>query len=70
MQSRAVEMTRVLLLKGITGSLARNNESSGLASSSSESARLSATAYHACRHASSAGQALGSLRTADMAESM
>ena len=64
MQSRAVEMTRVLLWKGITfiiiiiiiiiiniiiinitGSLARKRGSRGLASSSSLSARDSATAY-------------------------
>ena len=45
MQSRAVEITRVLLWKGITGSLARKRGSRGLASSSSLSARDSATAY-------------------------
>merc|ERR1719158_1555378 len=50
MQSRAVEITRVLLWKGMTG---------GLATSSSLSARDSATAYQACRHASSGGHAAG-----------
>ena len=82
-QSSAVEMTLVLLWKGMTGSLARNIGSRGLASSSSLSARDSATAYlgititmtvmmvttvmvivayyHACRQASSGGQAAGLL---------
>ena len=73
-------MTLVLLWKGMTGSLARNIGSRGLASSSSLSARDSATAYlhitivtvmsvtkvivdsyHACRQASSGGQAAGLL---------
>ena len=67
MQSSAVEITRVLLWKGMTGSLARNMERSGLASSSSLSARDSATAYQACRQASRGGQAAGFTRQALMA---
>jgi hypothetical protein len=60
---------RMLLLNGMTGSLARNMDSSGLASSSSESARDSATAYQACRQDSSGGQAVGWARQAEMAAS-
>merc|ERR1719158_987811 len=69
MQSRAVEMTLVLLLKGMTGSFARNIESRGLASSSSLSAKDSATAYQACRQASSGGHCVGLFKQPEIAES-
>ena len=68
-QSSTVENTRIFLLNGMIGSLARNMDRSGLASSSSESARDSATAYQACKHASRAGQAAGVVRQAEIEES-